>query len=71
MGNSLEPLSECLHCAKFPINLLFTTSEKMHRSQEVVEEFLGSNKRLTIFTKEWSAQLFNGIKRPNSHATAS
>lgn len=70
MGNNLEPLSEGLHCAKLPINLLFTTSEKMHGSQEVVEQFLGGNKRLTIFTKEWSAQLFNCIKRLNSHATA-
>ena len=71
MGNNLEPLSEFPYHVKLSINVLFTTSEKIHKNQEVVEEFLSSNKRLTIFMKEWSAQLFSRIKRLNSHAPAS
>lgn len=71
MGNNLEPLSEFPYHVKLSINMLFTTSEKIHKNQEVVEEFLSSNKRLTIFMKEWSAQLFSRIKRLNSHAPAS
>jgi hypothetical protein len=52
MGSDLEPLSEFLYCAKLLLNLLFTTSEKMHGSQEIVVDFLSSSERLTIFTKE-------------------
>lgn len=32
-----------------PNKSVITTSEKMHRSQEVIEEFLSSNKKLTVF----------------------
>lgn len=71
MGKDLKPLSEFLPGTTLPVNLLFTTSEKMYRSQKVAEEFLSSNKRVTVFTQEWSAQLFNCIKRLNSHVTTS
>lgn len=52
MGKDLKPLSEFLPGTTLPVNLLFTTSEKMYRSQKVAEEFLSSNKRVTVFTQE-------------------